>query len=374
MRKLKKKVKKEKQSRFEKRDKGVLQSIYENREKRSKLSSGKSPFNKDILEELEIEEFKGNLGDNFIEILPLSFKKNKPYCYECSIHNNVGLNLDNFVCTQRRDVPKPCYRCGKQKKLYRIEQTTTKYIKSLYPSDRAIYLIWDRTAEFKEDKNPEYKISVFNASKKAIHLEIQNLVKDKKKQTILDIVAFGTTGGRTVYFKKAITESKDGKFPKFTSFELLERDDEIPEEIQEKLTEILEYAEEQGKHIIEVLLHFPTYEEVEESMKSEEGLEHEESDEDEDENEEPKGRMKPSGKSASKLEASRKAVSKRKQRQKDIPDLEELEEELSELSEKKILAWCERKGIEDQIDEDMDKDEMVEAIVTYYEELSEELD
>ena len=114
------KFKKDIRSKFKPKNKNVLEKIYEEREKRSSMGGGgKTIFNQDILNELEIKEFKPNTqkeGTYFTEILPCSYDPEDAYFIEVPEHTMVGAFNDKFICMQRfRD--KPCYRCKKQKEL-----------------------------------------------------------------------------------------------------------------------------------------------------------------------------------------------------------------------------------------------------------------
>jgi hypothetical protein len=301
---------------------------------------------------LGLKEFQYHVGDNYFEILPVSFEADIPYHYECCIHFSVGASNDQYVCTQRYN-GKPCYRCEQQGKMYKEIPKGTKpsdEIKALYPADRIFYLLWDRTDEIAENKEPEYQLYIWDCGKKKVHSEIQILVRDKKAKTTLDISDIEDDGeGRTVNFE--VHQKNKGDFPDYKGFALIERDESIPDEVLEMLNDVITTLEEEMeihgyKHPLEALLHIPEYKEIKESMKSESS-----DDEEEEEKEE-----KPKGK-------------KEKKNKKDKPDedelvekLEELQEELEEMNNFKFKKWCKNNDYEDALDID-DREEAVKAII-----------
>lgn len=342
---------KKKISKFKKKSKEVLGKIYKEKDERSKLPSGRTIFNPEAMEELGLTEFKPHIGENFIEILPLDYDEDSEYFREYPVHSGVGPNMDQYICLKRFKDGSKCFRCEVQRKMYKqSDGETTNEIKRLYPADRTIYLVWDRTKEFVKEDEPDFKLQVFNASKKMVHTQIQDIVRDKKKKTILDISDVEPEGeGRTVFFKVTIKESEDGKFPTFGSFDLSEREEPLPDEIMGLLEDVIDKALEKKNNVIDYVIHVPTYEELKESMSD-------------DIPEEKESKVKPKG---------MKKLEKKFSKKKEI-DLDDLEVELTEMTEKKIKKWVENREIEDVIDEDMDKEEMIEAILTHYAELQEE--
>ena len=107
-------------SKFKKRNKNVLKETYDDKDKRSSMfGDTKGIFNKEVLEELGLEEFKINAkkgGSYFLEALPCSFDEDIKYFLECAVHYRVGMDGHTFVCPQRF-LSKPCFRCNLQKKL-----------------------------------------------------------------------------------------------------------------------------------------------------------------------------------------------------------------------------------------------------------------
>lgn len=226
----------------------------------------------------------------------------------------------------------------------------TDEIKRLYPTDRATYLLWDRTEEFTENKDPEYKLSVWAAPKTKVHAEIQILVRDKKTKTTLDISDVEEDGeGRTINFE--VHQKNKDDYPEYKGFNLLERDEPIPDEILEQLEAFIDEADSGDyKHPLEMLLHIPEYDEIVESMKTEvDG-----SEEEEEENKSKKGKRK-FGKD--KKEEKEDQVDEEEL----LENLEGLKEELEEMNNFKFKKWCKQYDYEDALE--MDKDEAIEAII-----------
>lgn len=337
--------------RFKKRDKTVLEKMYNEREDKSKAGGGgKSCFNQEMLSKFNVKEFRPHKGDNYIEILPVSYKADVPYVFECAVHFSVGISNDAYICPQRYH-GKPCYRCEQQQKMYREHPKGAKptdEIKALYPTDRAVWLQWDRTEEIAENEEPTYQLSIWAAPKTKVHAEIQILVRDKRKKTTLDISDVEEDGeGRTVSFEM-IQKSKSD-FPEYKGFSLLEREEPIPTEILEQLDEIITAAEEEGyTHPLEMFLHIPTSNEIKESMNTEE--------DDEDDDEKPaKGKKD-------------KTVKKDKKKEKGVDEealaegLEELKEKLTEMNNFKFKKWCKENDYEDALEIE-DREEAVSAII-----------
>lgn len=338
---------------FKKRSSSVLEKTFNTREDRIKAKSGKSPFNKDLIDELGLKEFSSTLATKekeksfAIEILPPSYDENIPYGFEVPIHYNIGINNDAFVCPEKL-LGKPCPRCEQLRKMYKINSETTDEMKKMFPADRMLYLIWDRSKELCEDEEPVYELSLYNAPKKAVHAEIQIRTRNKKEKSNYDISDISEDGdGRTVYFEVHTKGGKDD-WPEYKGFELKERDEPIPDEILELLDGVIESIGEFKKHPLENFLHIATYDEIKEAMETD-------SDEEEEEEEKPtKGKGKGKGKGKA-PKVDEEAV---------IAELDELKEELEGLSAIKLKTWCKKNGYKDVLEEvDFDEEDQVEELI-----------
>ena len=208
-------------------------------------------------------------GDRFVEVLPISFDPHVPYYKEIAVHFGVGFNNDAFICLNRFFHGKRCYRCEKQQVMWRDQVTYTKdQAVKLFPTDRACYLLWERTNELIEGESPDFTFKLWAAPKTKVHSEIQEKVRDKLSRVTLDISDISIGGeGRTIGF----TIVKQGDFPDYKAFDLLKRENPIPDEVIEKLDLIITAAKEMGyDNCIEMFYNIPEYDEIKESMDTEE--------------------------------------------------------------------------------------------------------
>jgi hypothetical protein len=342
-------------SKFQKRSRSVLDKTYESRETRSKAGSmGKQIFEKEILEEFSITEFQPTSGDRFIEILPISFDPNVPYFRETSVHFTVGFSNDQFICPYRF-LGQRCYRCEIQQKMFRVNNSVTDEIKRLYPSDRIIYLLWERTKELLEEEPPDYSLQLWNAPKTKVHAKIQNLTRDKIKRTTLDISDVSTDEGRTI----GLTISRQGDFPDYSGFELHQRQGPIPEPILEQLEAIILKADEQGyqKCSLDMFFHFADYDEIKESMQTEEDGSEQET----EEGSETTVKQRFPRQQKEEQGASQVTITKEDVERETLEYCENLQNELTEASSFTFNKWCKENKYSEAIG--MDKSEAIEAIV-----------
>jgi len=268
---------------FKKRSTTTLEKTYDDRDKQTKSGGmGKTIFDPEMLIEYGLEEWQPHqtVGDHFFDIMPVSFDPLIPYCFETLVHFAVGFAKDQYICPHHSH-RKTCYRCEAQSKLYRKKEEMLKIwseerfkdaAKRLYPRDRVIFLIWKRTEELLQDEPSDLTLRLWNAPKEAVHKEIQAKVRDKINRTTLDISDISPNGeGRTVGMEIAKNKTSAGTFPGYSAFELHPREKPIPKEILEQLNKIIIDADENGfNNAIEMFIHFPTYEEIKESMLTEE--------------------------------------------------------------------------------------------------------
>ena len=339
-------------SKFQRRSQSVLDKTYESREERSKAGGmGKQIFEKDVLEEFGITEFQPTSGDRFIEVLPISFDPNVPYFRETCVHFSVGFAQDQFICPHRF-LGQKCYRCEVQQRLFRTNKSVTDEIKRLYPSDRIIYLLWERTKELLEEEPPDFSLQLWNAPKTKVHAKIQNLTRDKLKRTTLDISDVTTKEGRTI----GLTISRQGDFPDYGGFELHQRQEPIPEEILEQLELIIITAEERGyqKNSLDMFFHIPEYDEIKESMLTEDGEEGQQPTEE--------GDTTVTKRFPRQQQESEHGTQSKEAVEKEILEYcEELSKELTEITSLGFNKWCRENNYEEAIG--MDKTEAIEAIV-----------
>ena len=348
-------------NKFKKRDQTILDKTYEDRNEKSKSrGTGRPLFQPELMEQFGVVDFQTTAGDRFVEVMPISFKPEVPYFTEMSVHFGVGFNNDAYICMNRLNQGR-CYRCERQQVMWRDQVTYTKdQAKALYPADRCVYLLWERTKELVEGESPDYTLALWAAPKSKVHSEIQEKVRNKITRTTLDISDISIGGdGRTVGF--TIQRNK-GDYPEYRAFDLIERDKPIPDEIVTKLDAMITYAEENGfKNCIEMFYNFHEYDELKASMETEE--------------EETEGTTstgttgtpstgRPSLRSQSSSATPTTGVSTMEAQEEQLMAiLEELQDELGTKSKNPLLwkNWCKTNGYEAALD--MPPDEAIPAII-----------
>lgn len=267
-------------SKFQKRSTDTLEKIYEDRDKRlNPKFSGRRIFNEEVMQEFGILEYLPALGDNFFEILPISLQPTIPYFKQAPVHYGVGFNRDSFICTSRWEGPiekrGACHRCTVQSQVYQIlpqgkkpEGKLRDYCKMLYPTDRALYLLFSRTNELLKQEEPDLNLYIWASPITKIHKPIQEKVRNKISRDQFDVSDVTPNGeGKTVGFTM---EKNKGDFANYTSLELIPRDKPIPPALLTKLLNLLETAESMGySNALDMLIYFPDQSEIKESMKTE---------------------------------------------------------------------------------------------------------
>lgn len=349
-------------SKFKKRTASILDKTYQQRGDKSKASSmGKLIYNQEIMEQFDIKEFRVSefMGERYMELLPPTFNPEVPYFLEVPVHYQVGLMKDAYICLTRYK-GKPCYRCEQQQLMYRQNNAVTDEVKRLYPNDRIIYLVWDRTQEIIMGKSPEYKLKLWAAPKTKVHAEIQGRTRNKLTREILDITDITDGGdGRTITFE--INKPDKSSFPVYSGFDLIPREDKIPDEILKQLETIIEAAEAAGfNNVIEMFLHIPEYNEVKESMETENMMENLNNEKKELDNNE--------------QEQTQLTGQEQEQEQYANPDAEEdmvkkteiLLEKLTKMNGLAFKIWCKKNNYTEVVNSTKNKEEAIELIGDQY--------
>lgn len=345
---------------FKKRSQTVLDKTYEERNEKSKAGySGKPIFNQELMEKFNIEDFSTMHGDKFIEILPISFDSLIPYFFEIPVHFGVGFSKDAFICMNRYKNQR-CFRCEVQAKMWGDERFTKDETVKLFPTDRACYLIWERTKELLEGETPDYKFKLWAAPKTKVHAEIQEKVRDKIKRVTIDISDINEDGdGRTIGFN--IIKNKGDQFPQYKGIELIPRDKPIPDNVVLQLEKIIEAANKLGySNCIEMFLNLPTYEEVKESQETE-NEDNTVCSTSSDEKEEPKTKSR-FDKLKNKKEEEKQSYEEMEQEV--VDRLEVLQKELETIKNNplKWRKWCKENNYMDAIKME-NKDEAIALII-----------
>lgn len=325
-------------SKFKKKKTEVLEEVYNRREEQSKSgTSGKSIFNRELMEKYNISEFYAQTGEFFFEVMPISFDSNQPDIVELSVHYRIGLMGDAFICMNRYN-GKPCFICEEQKRMYKIHDGVTDEIKAMYPPDRVIYFFWDRSKELLNGDDPTYNFIVWAAPKKKIHKEIQAKARNRVTKQMLDISDISDDGdGRTLSF--SCVKPKNS-WPEYSGLDLLERDAPIPNEVLVALDKMITDANEAGyANLIEMLLQYPDYDEVRDSYLSGDT---------EDANDD------------SDIDNSN-IPEKVSSEDQIIAHVEELQEKLEHMNNIKFKMWCKSNGYTLLANED--KEDAIEQII-----------
>ena len=216
-----------------------------------KDDSGK--FKKIFLESLKKDDFwKSTEGDHSIDIIPYIAGANNPhvkegkaaYILDVWVHRKVGVNEDDFICLSRT-YNDPCPICEYQNELRKQAKNSDdpesfdEEIKELNPTRRAIYNI---SSHDKKDDPDDVKI--WDVSH---YLFEKELLEAAKKKRGGGFVLFADPDeGKIVSFRQ-VGEKKQMTFK---AFEFEDRNEVIPDELLEKA------------QCLDMLIHIPSYEEV----------------------------------------------------------------------------------------------------------------
>jgi hypothetical protein len=351
-------------SRFKKRTEQTLEQTYLEKDKRSKAGSlGKSIFDKEKLNKFGFTEFGVSSGTYFLDLLPLSFDASAYYYRELQVHFGVGFSQDAFICMHRFNGVR-CFRCETQQRKYRENNKVTDEIKALYPSDRVIYLLLNRTAELANGEAPNFQIQVWNCAKKKVHNEIHSRVRDKLTKKTLDISDLSINGeGRHIGFEVEMQKN----FPLYKAFDLYERVSPVPDQVIISLNEFIEEAEANGfigNKTVDYLLHFPEYDEVKDSMLTEALVE----DAPDGETPSKEGEMTGTQQRLSLLKKSGAATGKQKTKEEVLQEIvskyEKLQAELESLNILKWKSWLSGDGkVYKESANELSKEEAIPLII-----------
>ena len=367
--KLKKKIgtksnKSDYTSKFQKKSKDVLERTYKERAKESPKSTGKTIYNQDRLDEYGIRILPVDTkkeGEYYINFLPQSYDKDVPSHEEISVHYQCGIKNDAFICMEKYSSGKEdCERCKTQAEGWRKYGNKDEKVKSelvqMYPQDKCVYLLENLGPKYLKDEDSDGILYIKDFPKKGFHAKVIEETRDKKTGKMIDI-ADVEEDGRLCYFKVSIKDAKDkGKYPEYGAVDLMDRDQPIDNRVMETLTRLIEDAAEEDMTAIQFLLHFPDQDEVKKSVATEIHCWDNDSEDDD----------------APKTKGEKKKQSKKKEEEEEELDLDELEETLNNMKTGfQIKRFCKENDLEDVIDKDMDRDEMIEAILTHFAEQQE---
>jgi len=347
-------------SKFKKRTSETLEKTWNKRTRKSGGASGKDIYDHDKLDKYGIQIMQVNTqkdGEYFFNQLPQSFDGDVEPHEEVSIHYQCGIKNDQMICMERYTEGKEnCHRCNLQKEGWRKYGKEDKKIKTvlagMYPQDKVIYLLEDLSPKYLKDEEPDGILYIKDFPKKGVHAKIQDEVRDKKTGRMTDIADLEDEG-KLIYMKVTIKEDKEknAKFPEYGSFDLMDRDLPVNKKVLKTLEKLIEDASEEGMTAIQYLLHFPEEGEMKKIMETEVF------DFDLSSDDAPKTKKE--------KEKDRKNV---KEEDGEI-DIQELEETLNEMKSTFVIKkFCKENDIYEVIEGCDERDEMIEAILTYFSE------
>ena len=212
---------------------------------------------KDDVQGLQL--WKVGEGDHEFDIVPYQAGNNDPdkktspgdftYVLILWVHRGIGINEDSFVC-MAKTYNKRCPVCEYQASL-RDTDASDDEIKKWNPTRRTYYnvLVYDN------EKETAKGVQVLDIAHYYMEPELLALSRPRSRG--------GVETGEKVYFA---SPDKDGKSISFTregtkrttaykAFKFLDRDYDLDEEVLN------------SAHCLDEIVHFPTYEEVDEALK-----------------------------------------------------------------------------------------------------------
>ena len=200
----------------------------------------------------EVEFFSPKEGRNRINIIPYTIKtKNHPlvkkgefeigekdYVMDIFTHRGIGPSEATVLCL-KETYGKPCPIC-EQSALLR-KQGKEKEAGDLKPSRRVFYNIQDM-------KEPD-KLKVFETSHYLFEKELIDEARDDEEGGFVDFA--DPIDGKEIKFRASDVQKGNIKYKEFKSFQFIDRDDPIPDELLESAISFDE------------IMNVPTYEEVE---------------------------------------------------------------------------------------------------------------
>jgi hypothetical protein len=265
-------------------------------------------FGKRILKVPEDTEFYvPEKGHNKIEILPYEVAtKNHPkldkgdldYVLDVWVHKGIGPSEDNYVCL-KKTFGKPCPVCEELALLKKSDDVDDEDLDALKPKRRVIYNLFDHNDE---------KVKVFEVSHFLFEKELlEEALVDSEEVTVFA----DPEEGSTIKFRAKEEEFGGRKYFKYKSFQFLERDEPIDDDVLEEAI------------ALDSILIVPTYDEVKAAL---EGRVEDDDEDDEDEEDDAPKRTKTNKKSKRKI---------REEVDEDDDEEEEDEEEEETVRKKK---------------------------------------
>jgi hypothetical protein len=257
----------------------------------------------------DVKFFKPKDGRNKIVILPFEIKsKNNPlvkngdaeigewdYCLDVWVHRRIGPSKQDIVCLQR-NYGKKCPICERMEE-YKKDGETEDY-DAIKPSRRVFYNVLNC-------KSMDAGVQVFGVShflfEKELIEEVRAISEDDEPINFSD-----PEDGWAIKFRAAQTSLGKSEFFEFKSFDFVNLDDELDDEL---LEEVISFDE-----IMTVL----SYTEIESVLEgADDDDEEDDDDDDDDEDDEPKKKTRT--RKAKKDNEPKKTTRKRKAKKDECP-------------------------------------------------------
>ncbi|MCK5642275.1 MAG: hypothetical protein KAJ19_15825 [Gammaproteobacteria bacterium] len=262
-----------------------------------------------------VNMFTPNDGDNLIRPLPPTWEEAEHFGYDIYVHYGVGSDNSAYLCPKKM-LNKPCPICEESKKAER--EGDAEYAKEISAKQRVAFFLLDRD---NEDKGALMWSAPWGFDKDVCKISV-----DKRSGEVLELD--NPEEGYDIEFER----TGKGIGTKYEGIKIARRDSELDND------EALEFVEENP---IPDVLNFFDYDHLEEVFNGGGGSSKDEEDEDEDEDE-------PKKKKGSKK--SKKAD----------PDYDY--DDLAEMSKRKLKKVAEELELDDDVIDDSDEDELLEAI------------
>jgi len=236
------------------------QNLHGRQKKHSENSRGS--WGKNFLNLGEGVEFYKMGAKNEFDILPWKVttknhpdKDVKPGDYEwvldVSIHQNIGVNNDNYVCL-KRTYGKPCPICEERERLAELNGWKDPIVTALSPSRRGLMWILDHRERDEDKEIKLFKSSWASLAKNGFMSLLLQEIEVTEGEENQEIIVADLEEGRTVTFEGM--EASGGDFTYMTpnprKFKLVPRDESLDEELWDRVPSL------------DALLIIPTYDEL----------------------------------------------------------------------------------------------------------------
>jgi len=198
--------------------------------------------------------FDPGIGEHLVEFLPYLAGSKDPakeegsptYLVDLYVHRFIGPNEDHFICLAKT-LNQPCPICEHRNKLRRQDEPSTEEerdrlkaeMESCRPKRYSVYAIWDRDNESKG-------VQLWTVAHWFVQKNLMSACRSIRGRGVVPFASPDKEEGKSIAFE--IQGSKMSQ--QYTGWQLVERDDDIPDEILDSVP------------VLDELLDIPTYEAV----------------------------------------------------------------------------------------------------------------